>query len=131
VARVGEIPDGGRKIVDIDGRSIGIFRVGDEYFALRNRCPHEGGPLCLGPTTGHVVADEPGAYQWSRSGEILRCPWHGWEFDLRTGESWFDPARCRTRSYRVSVRSSATGGAEAETYPVSIEDQYVVLEMGR
>jgi 3-phenylpropionate/trans-cinnamate dioxygenase ferredoxin subunit len=132
VARVGEIPDGGRKIIDLEGRSVGVFRVGDEYFAVRNRCPHEGGPLCLGPTTGAVVASDPGTYEWSRAGEILRCPWHGWEFDLRTGASWFDPERVRTRRYAVTVEAGdAVDEPRAELYAVSVDDEYVVVDLGR
>ena len=46
VATVEEIPPGQRKIVEVAGRSIGIFNVSGEFFALRNRCPHQGGPLC-------------------------------------------------------------------------------------
>ncbi|HEV8638476.1 MAG TPA: Rieske 2Fe-2S domain-containing protein, partial [Chloroflexota bacterium] len=45
VAAVDEIPPGGRKIVEVAGRSIGVFNLGGEFFALRNRCPHQGGPL--------------------------------------------------------------------------------------
>src|SRR5947207_3268589 len=52
VGTVDEIPVGGRKIVEVAGRSIGIFNVAGEYVALRNRCPHQGGPLCLGVLTG-------------------------------------------------------------------------------
>ena len=52
VAAVDEIPPGGRKIVDVAGRSIGVFNLGGEYFALRNRCPHQGGPLCEGRVWG-------------------------------------------------------------------------------
>src|SRR4051794_5613446 len=95
VATVDEIPPGGRKIVEVVGRSIGVFNVGGELFAVRNRCPHEGGALCEGRTVGVLVSDAPGHYEYSRPGEILRCPWHGWEFDLRTGRSWFDPQRVR------------------------------------
>src|SRR6476469_1946476 len=111
VAGVGEIPPGGRKIVEIGGRSIGVFNVNGEYFALRNRCPHQGGPLCEGRLAGGVESPRPGEYEYVRDGEILRCPWHGWEFDLKTGQSWFDPAGTRVRTYPVSVEpcGSETG----------------------
>jgi nitrite reductase/ring-hydroxylating ferredoxin subunit len=103
VATVGEIPPGGRKIVEIDGRSIGVFRLPDGYVALRNTCPHEGAPLCVGVLSGAVTSPSPGRYRYERRGEILRCPWHQWEFDLRTGRSWVDPEGVRVRSYPVSV----------------------------
>ena len=141
VATVEEIPPGGRKIVRVAGRSIGIFNVGGEYVALRNRCPHQGGPLCLGPLSGVVVGTRPGEYRYSRPGEVLRCPWHGWEFDVRTGRSWFDPARTRVRRFEVAVESgraieeglAALGGEPgpyvAETYPVRVEERYVVVDV--
>ena len=50
VARVADIPPGERLIVDIAGRSIGVFNVDGRFYALRNSCPHQGGPLCLGRT---------------------------------------------------------------------------------
>ena len=87
VAAVDEVPPGERKIVEIAGRSIGVFNLGGEFFALRNRCPHQGGPLCLGKQSGFIQSAGPGEYEYSRKGEILQCPWHGWEFDIRTGQS--------------------------------------------
>src|SRR3712207_9316805 len=86
VAMVDEIPAGQRKIVEVAGRSVGVFNVGGAFFALRNRCPHQGGPLCLGPLGGFVSSTGPGQFTYSREGEILRCPRHGWEFDIRTGQ---------------------------------------------
>ena len=143
VASVDEIPPGERKIVDIAGRSIGVFNVNGEFYALRNRCPHQGGPLCSGPVSGFVTSSGPGDYRLTRHGEILRCPWHGWEFDIRTGQSWFDPARVRVRSYDVTLEPALPGGDQAashaqerekgpyvaETYPVAIDQQQVVVEV--
>ncbi len=90
VATVDEIPPGERKIVEVAGRSIGVFNVDGAFYALRNRCPHQGGPLCRGTIAGFVSATKPGEYRVSRHGRTLRCPWHGWEFDVTTGQSWFD-----------------------------------------
>lgn len=144
VARSNEIPPGSRKIVEVAGRSIGIFNVGGEFYALRNQCPHAGGPLCEGVLSGFVQSEVPGEYSYVRRGEILRCPWHQWEFDVKTGQSWFDPAKTRVRAYEVTVESeghAATidgelaeaglkeGPFTAETYPVSTEEQYVVIEV--
>jgi nitrite reductase/ring-hydroxylating ferredoxin subunit len=124
VARVAEIPPGERRIVEIGGRSIGVFNVDGEFFAIRNACPHQGGPLCEGQVLSAIAATGPGEYVRSRPGGIVRCPWHAWEFDIRTGRSWFDPERTRVRSYPVEVR-------HAETFPVSVRDDYVVVEVGR
>jgi 3-phenylpropionate/trans-cinnamate dioxygenase ferredoxin subunit len=179
VGTVDEIQPGTRKIVDAGGRSIGVFNVNGEYFAVLNRCPHQGGPLCKGNTHGLLRADAPGEYHYSRPGEILRCPWHGWEFDMRTGQSWFDPIKVRVRRYDVTVEPGSaligeTGGETgtgdivpeaaagttpeevaaaadpnavsptdpsmegmqpgpyiAETFPVVVEQQYVIVEIGR
>ena len=54
-----------------------------------------------------VTSSEPGSYDYSRPGEILRCPWHGWEFDVRTGRSWCDPKRLRLMNYAVTVEPGA------------------------
>ncbi len=137
VATVDEIPPGERKIVEIGGRSLGVFNIKGEYYALRNICPHQGGPLCQGRLTGFVTADKPGGeYRYERRGEILRCPWHGWEYDVTTGQSWVDPASVRTRRYEVEVAAGDSlphgyqpGPYTAETFEVSIDRQYVVVEL--
>jgi nitrite reductase/ring-hydroxylating ferredoxin subunit len=142
VATVEEIPPGGHKIVEIAGRSIGVFNLDGEFFALRNRCPHQGGPLCAGTQAGLVSSSRPGEYQYSRAGEILRCPWHGWEFDIRTGQSWFDPKRVRVRRYEVAIEVEQPCAEEsaprtdlvrgpyvAETYPVAVEQRRVVVDV--
>jgi nitrite reductase (NADH) small subunit len=103
VARASEIPPGGRKIVEIEGRSIGVFNVHGTFVAVLNVCPHELAPVCLGAVRGTALASMPGEYFWGREGEILACPWHGWEFDLLTGRALAD-ARKRLRLYPVVVR---------------------------
>jgi 3-phenylpropionate/trans-cinnamate dioxygenase ferredoxin subunit len=127
VASAEEIGPGERKIVDIGGRSIGVFNIGGEYYALRNRCPHQGGPLCAGLQLGALRSARPGEYEYGGTGEIIRCPWHGWEFSIKTGRSWFDPERTRVRSYRAGVRDAPVG--DAETYPAHREGRYVVVEL--
>ena len=122
VASAEELPPGARKIVEIDGRSIGVFNLGGDYVALRNRCPHQGGPLCAGTLFSAIEAERPGSYSVSRAGEIIRCPWHGWEFDMRTGRSWFDPHRVRVRRYPARL--------VAETYPARRAGADVIIELG-
>jgi nitrite reductase/ring-hydroxylating ferredoxin subunit len=132
VATIDDIPPGKRKLVNVRGREIGIFNVDGEYFAVGNRCPHEGASLCKGRVVGLVESSEPGSYQFSRRGELLRCPWHGWEFDLRTGKSWCEPDRTKVRSFELKVESGGAlveGELQAETFPVSIEKRYVVIEV--
>lgn len=138
IALVSEIPPGSRKIVEIAGRSIGVFNAGGQFYALRNRCPHQGGPLCEGRLSGSVVSSKAGEYEYVRDGEILRCPWHGWEFDIKTGQSWFDPAGVHVRTYPVTIESSGSGpkaaepadrAYQAETYEVTIEQEWVVVHL--
>ena len=131
VAPVDDIPPGGRRLVEVNGRAVVIFNLGGEFFALNNRCPHKGGSLSQGVTTGLVESSQPGEYRTSRPGEIIRCPWHSWEFDIRTGKSWCDPGMVRARQYPVSVESGSRlveGPYVAETFPVSVEDEYIVVE---
>lgn len=145
VAEVAEIPVGGRKIVEVANRSIGVFNVGGEFYGLRNVCPHQGSPLCLGQIWGSVTSSVPGEFDFEPGGEILTCPHHGWEFHIRTGQSWCDPARLRTGVFPVSVEQGAglieaesssdtgervKGPYLAETVAVTVEGSYLVLELG-
>ncbi len=130
VAATADFPPGSRRLVETGERRIAVFNVRGEFYALNDRCPHEGGSLCKGKLTGLVVAQQPGAYEWTRDGEIIRCPWHGWEFDLRTGRSQCDPAKVRVRLFDVHVENgSELTGLTAETFPVTIENDYVVLDV--
>lgn len=133
VAPVADLPPGARKLVEAEGRRIAVFNVRGEYFALNDRCPHEGGSLCAGKLAALTVSKEPGDYEWTREDEFIRCPWHGWEFDLRNGRSVCDPKTTRVRLYDVHVEHGNELLAEktlvAETFPVRIEDDYVVIEI--
>lgn len=131
VAPVAEIPPGGRKVVEAAGKRIVVFNLDGEFFALLDRCPHQGGPLSGGILCGLTLSEEPGTYRFSRSGEFIRCPWHQWEFDIRTGKSWFDPRRTKVRPFPARVEAGAAlkeGPYTAETFPVRVEDSYVVVE---
>ena len=109
VGRVDEIPVGGRKIiVPFRGRAgIGIFNVGGRFYALRNICPHKRGPLCTGEVAGRGATSAPpsstaGFVGYEREGEIIRCPWHAWQFDIATGRCLVDPA-VRVKTYPIIV----------------------------
>ena len=132
VAPTSDIPPGARKLFTIKGRPIAIFNLDGAFFGMLNRCPHQGGSLCDGIVTGLLESPQPGEYVYSREGEIIRCPWHGWEFDIRTGQSWCDPDSVRARTYNVTVEPGETlakGPFAAETVPVSVEQDYIVLEV--
>jgi 3-phenylpropionate/trans-cinnamate dioxygenase ferredoxin subunit len=95
VAQIGEITEGERKIVTIEGKSIGVFNIHGTFVAVLNLCPHELAPVCAGQLRGTALPSQPGEYLWGREGEILACPWHGWEFDLTTGQCLTDKRKLR------------------------------------
>ena len=132
VARTTDIPAGGNKVVSVEGREIVVFNVNGEFFALLNRCPHEGAPLAKAACVALLQSEEPGQYRRSRVGELLRCPWHGWEYDMHTGQSYLDPKRTRVRAYPVAVEAGEAlvkGPYVAETFPVTVEETYVLVEV--
>jgi len=98
----------GRHIVDVDERQVGVFVVDGELKAYESRCPHQGGPVCLGVVMHRVeaVVDEGGDVveeRYAQATANLVCPWHGFEFDLRTGRCVADP-RFGLHRYDVTVR---------------------------
>ena len=93
---------GERRMVEVDGKRIGVFLVNGRYFALHNRCPHMGGNLCQGPVTGTTLPTDEFAFVYGRQGEIIRCAWHGWEFEIANGQCLIDP-KIRARTYPVTV----------------------------
>ena len=137
------IPPGSVRVVkpEGEGAGIGIFNVDGEFFALRNRCPHMGAPLCAGSIKGTSAActRPSGAFEiaWGRRGEVVACPWHPWEFEIRSGRTVF-PSKQRVRRYDVELEPAPPmpGPASAlearlqrgaETVPVVVEDANLVL----
>ena len=86
VARIEEVPAGRVKLVRAHGLELILCRAGDHFRAYRNVCPHANAPLHTGRVTDGT----------------LRCPWHGWEFDLETGRHVLQPA-CTLDAYPVEV----------------------------
>ena len=141
VGKVSDFADGDRKIIDVNGKSIGVFRVDDQFYAIRNRCPHQWGPLCLGDFAPRAVSTGPGDMHLDSGSPLIACPWHGWEYDLATGQSFMGPGRgnMAALSYAVTVqpgRDLAVPRADgripgpyvAETMPVSVEQDYVIVD---
>lgn len=133
VGKLSQLPKGGRMIVEVKGRSIGIFNLNGDLVAIHNRCPHKGAELCAGQLGGLAVSHEPGNVGLEREGEILRCPWHRWEFDLRSGRSVCDPSKMFVRQYDVEiVHNDDEVLQEAlvlETVPVTVDDDLIMIEM--
>jgi len=138
ICRIDELPSGQHRIVQIGHRSIGVYHVGDRFYAIRNQCPHQFAPLCEGKVSGTTMPGKVGEFRYGMEGRVVRCPWHGWEFDVTTGRSLFNPHKCRVKSYQVfcetgdGERITRTIAADeedpsVETYPVTIEDAWVVV----
>jgi len=105
VARTNDVPEGTHVVVSVGRREFGIFNVRGEYHALANACFHQNGPLCLGATSGTMESGPETGFQprWTKDGEIVVCPWHALEFDIKTGHCLAFPAR-RVPTYEVRVR---------------------------
>ncbi len=98
--------DGVAEPIELSGRALVVVRRGNAVHVLRDRCPHQGARLSDGHVTGYVPSCRPGAdISIERPGEIIVCPWHGWEFDVRTGLSLCDPQHTRVRSYATRVEN--------------------------
>jgi nitrite reductase (NADH) small subunit len=115
---VGAVEDfelGRFRVFTLDGRPVGVVRTEQGFFAVRNRCPHQGAEVCAGRVTGTMQPSAPGEFVYSDENLVVMCPWHRWEFLLETGESY-----CRVTTKRLV------------TYEVEVEDDEVyVLMKGR
>jgi 3-phenylpropionate/trans-cinnamate dioxygenase ferredoxin subunit len=117
--------------------------VDGTFYALRDVCPHQGARLSGGVVVGWLEADGPGCYRFDPKRQLVKCPWHGWEYELATGQSWYKPESDRVRAYDVFVQTGRTllneaeeseqgrlpGPYVAETFAVSVENDYLVIEM--
>ncbi|MFG2276873.1 Rieske (2Fe-2S) protein [Streptomyces chartreusis] len=137
VGAAADLPPGSSTIVYPDRvkSGIGVFNVDGEYYALKNTCPHMGGPLCKGTVRGtseaEVKPEGQPEVRWVRSGEIISCPWHHWEFEIKTGRTVFT-SRQKVRGYPVSVVPADVLQRlkeGVETVPVSVEDATIVIDI--
>ena len=103
--------EGEVRVLSLSGREVGIIRWQDQLYALRNLCPHEGGPLCVGRLSILLQASTPGRLELDQASPIITCPWHGWEFYVKTGRAVW--------GRRYSVRS----------YPVMVEQGRVLVQL--
>lgn len=117
VGKVSDFQNGDRKIVDVNGKSVGVFRIDDQFYAIRNRCPHQWGPLCLGDFAPRAVSSGPGDVHMDDGPPLLACPWHGWEYDIATGQSFMGPGRglAPALTYDVNVLPGSEVAAARES----------------
>ena len=87
VARVGDVPEGGVKVVRIEDQAIAVFLIDGKYYALDDVCTHDGGPLAEGAIEGMQI----------------ECPRHGARFDIATGDVLCLPATAPVTSYPVRI----------------------------
>ena len=133
--RIEDIAPGNRKIiVPFRGQAgIGVFNVNGVYYAPRNLCPHKQGPLCIGRVSGRVVATAPPStyephLELVRDGEIIRCPWHLYEFEIATGRCLVDP-KLRVKTFPVAVEGDdVVVYADEADVPPLIPDQTHYVE---
>jgi len=86
VAKTSELPAGSGKVVDLEGKEVGLFNCDGTFYAIDNICKHQGGPLGEGYVEGTIVT----------------CPWHGWEYDVSTGACQTNPA-AKQATFNVKV----------------------------
>jgi nitrite reductase/ring-hydroxylating ferredoxin subunit len=108
VCRLSELEEKKPLAFRFQEREVGLIRVQDDVYAYENTCPHFGGPVCLGEVFGKIELEMDELKRVKRevvSEETLHlvCPWHGYEFDLRSGECVFDP-KLKLRRYPVTVQ---------------------------
>jgi nitrite reductase/ring-hydroxylating ferredoxin subunit len=99
-----EYEDGLPRLVVIDGREIGVVRWRDRFYALRNHCPDQGGPVCAGSVRSLLAAGLAGDHvnlSLDDGRPVIACPWHHYEFDLQTGQELRGGRRVIT--YKVEV----------------------------
>ncbi|HQT67572.1 MAG: hypothetical protein B7Z78_04200 [Rhodospirillales bacterium 20-60-12] len=92
-------------IIDIGRHSVGIIRLRNgDLRAVLNLCPHKGAPICRGIVGGTWPPAMPDALRFDQDGEVLVCPWHGFEYDLQDGREMFREKPTRLRFFPVAVR---------------------------
>ena len=102
VGPLSELPVGERRLIQANGKSIGVFNTGKQVVAVLNICPHAYAPVCRGKVGGTTLPSKAGEFVWGRENQILRCPWHGWEFDLHSGQCLTDQRKLKR--FPVSIR---------------------------
>lgn len=111
-----EVDGSDRVVYEFEGREIAVFELDGEYYAYLNWCVHQGGPVCEGPVQGTVEASFDRetletSLEYTREDEILSCPWHGWEYDLQSGE-------CLSRA-----------GRRLPSYPIEVDGDELVIRL--
>lgn len=108
ICAVSELESGMRMLVELEGRDIAIFKIEGDYYAYTNWCVHQAGPVCQGALSGTQTATFDSEtleteLRWEEEGKILACPWHGWEYDVTSGDC-LSQEKARLVSHDVQTR---------------------------
>jgi nitrite reductase/ring-hydroxylating ferredoxin subunit len=107
IGKAAAFPNPGRRVVEIDGAEVGVFCQNGKFTAFENVCPHMGGPVCQGKIIARVqevIADDKTSlgFAFSKDQTNVACPWHGYEFNISTGQHQGNP-RMRLRPVRIGI----------------------------
>ncbi len=102
IGSVEDVRRDGCRVVQVEGRPVGITSVGSRFYAISDRCPHMGASMCTGSLSGTFLPSRPSELDYGLDDQVIRCPWHGWEFDLESGRSLLEPKRFGLRTYIVT-----------------------------
>jgi nitrite reductase/ring-hydroxylating ferredoxin subunit len=104
VGRAEDFPLDQFRIVMAGPREVGVVRRADGTVnVVRNWCPHKGAEICKSKLSGTTLPGPPGTLAWGHDGEIVRCPWHGFEFDIHTGKRPYTDSKMRLRVYPARI----------------------------
>jgi nitrite reductase/ring-hydroxylating ferredoxin subunit len=107
VGPLADFPVDTRRVVNVGKRAIGIINAGGLLYAVLDVCPHELVAICEhGVVSGTPLPSAAGEIEFGLENRVLRCPWHGYEFDLQTGGALFTTFRGRLRTFHVEVKDS-------------------------
>lgn len=115
VGSSGDVPEGGRLVVDAGEKTIGVFRFEGRLYAYENTCPHQSGPVCQGliiPAVSEVLDEQLATTGFAFDAGDLRivCPWHGFEFSIKTG--------CHPVSARIKLTSVKVAEHDGTIYVI-------------
>lgn len=102
VCDVQELAGTRQKLIEIGGKEIGVYYVDGDVYAWLGVCPHRGAPMCRGLVSGTHLPSRVYEYEYGMENQILRCPFHGWEFNLKTGRLLLDD-EVKLRGYETVV----------------------------
>ena len=123
--RVAELPPGSRSIVEVDGRSIGVFNVGGAFYALRNSCPHQGAPLCEGSIRAPRCPAGPASTAGRATARSCAARGTAGSSTSRRAAAIFNPHRTRVKRYEVTVGPDPS----VQTFPLTVRDGMVLLHL--